>query len=230
MALAWACYDPPSMQQLSIDIVSDVVCPWCFIGSRRLELALAELPDVEARITFRPFLLDPGTPAEGVDLRDRIRQKYGDPEPLFRRVETAAKDSGVVIDFTKVRRGVPTLRAHTLLRRAALREDGDGEGWAQADLARSLFHAYFAEGRDVSAFDVLIDLGVAHGFDRAEVIAMLESPTELEATRDEAATALARGISGVPFTVIGGRYALSGAQPPELFKRTIERALAESAR
>jgi predicted DsbA family dithiol-disulfide isomerase len=212
------------MRSLSIDIVSDVVCPWCLIGSRRLELALAELPDVRAEITYRPFLLDPLTPPEGVDLRLRLRQKYGDPEPLFRRVEAAAKEAGVVIDFTRVRKGVPTLRAHTLLRRAALR--AGPESRPQADLAKALFHAYFAEGRDVSAFDVLIELGVAHGFDEAEVIALLEDPAELEATRAEAEAALARGIAGVPHTVVGGRFPVPGAQSPELFKRAIERALA----
>ncbi|MBL9026924.1 MAG: DsbA family oxidoreductase [Myxococcales bacterium] len=207
----------PSSRPLSIEIVSDFACPWCLIGTRRLEIALASLPDVAASWTYRPFLLDPSTPAEGVDLRDRLRRKYGDPEPLFRRVETAAKESGIALDFDKVRRGVPTLRAHTLSRLAI-------DKGTQRALARDLFDAYFLEGRDISAMDVLLELAQRHGFSRDETLEALESPSELDQTREEARAAAEAGITGVPFVVIDQRFAVPGAQAPEMFRRAIERA------
>src|SRR5580658_347341 len=102
---------------LSIDIVSDVICPWCFIGARRLDQALASLTEpITAEVSFHPFLLDPKTPPEGADLRERLRAKYGvDPERMFARVEAAARESGIPLDFSKVRRTPSTVAAHTLL-------------------------------------------------------------------------------------------------------------------
>lgn len=203
---------------LSIEIVSDFVCPWCLIGTRRLELALEELPDVPTTWTHRPFLLDPNTPAEGVDLRERLRRKYGDPEPLFRRVEVAARESGIALDFEKVRRGVPTLRAHTLSRSAI-------EKGTQRTFVRDVFEAYFVEGRDISAMDVLLDISSRHGFDREEALGLLESPRAIDETREEARAAAEGGITGVPFVVIDQRFAVPGAQSPDVFKRAVERAV-----
>jgi predicted DsbA family dithiol-disulfide isomerase len=157
------------MPSLRIDVVSDVVCPWCLIGTRRLELALAELPELEATVTYRPFMLEPGAPAEGRDLREHLRRKYGDPEPMFQRVEAVAREVGLPLDFGKVRRMVPTLRAHALSARAV-------EKGTQRALMSDLFEAYFLEGRDVSAMDVLLELGERHGFSRDEVIALVEDP------------------------------------------------------
>lgn len=206
------------MGTLHVEIVADIVCPWCFIGTRQLEIALESLPTVDADVVYRPFLLDPRAPSEGVDLRETLRRKYGDPEPLFRRVEHAAQAVGLAIDFEKIRRGVSTVRAHTLLR-AALPKG------TQRSLARAFFDAYFAEGRDVSAFDVLVELGVTHGFEEPEVVALLEDPRELGATRTEAAEAAARGVTGVPFTLIGHQVAVPGAQGADAFRRAVERAL-----
>ena len=199
-------------------MVSDFVCPWCLIGTRRLEIALESL-GVETTWVYRPFLLDPTTPPEGVDLRDRLRRKYGDPEPLFRRVEAAAKESGIDLDFARVRRGVPTLRAHTISRLAL------GRGTQHA-LARDLFEAYFLEGRDISAMDVLLEIAGRHGFSRAETLEVLESPTELEQTREEARAAAEAGVTAVPFVIVDQRFAVPGAQPPDVFRRAVERALA----
>src|SRR5688572_17419924 len=96
-------------RELRIEVVSDVVCPWCLIGSRRLDLALAQLPEVKADVVFRPFLLDPALPAQGDDLRSRLRRKFGDPEPLFRRVEKVARADGIDLDFSRVGRYASTL-------------------------------------------------------------------------------------------------------------------------
>ncbi len=232
----------PRMPSIDIDLVSDVVCPWCLIGTRHLDLALQGLPDVEARARFRPFLLDPETPAEGDDLRERLRHKYGgDPDAMFRRVEGVARAAGIPLDFAKVRRSVSTVRAHTLLRYAldpgAGGEGGEGReasmptaagdgGVAlQGRLARALFDAYFLAGEDIGQTDVLSAIAVREGLDESAVRRVLGDEDALADTRREALHAARQGISGVPFFILAGRFAVSGAQPPASLKSAIERAL-----
>jgi predicted DsbA family dithiol-disulfide isomerase len=206
------------MAVLPIDVVSDVICPWCFIGSRRLDQALEALPGVEATVTYRPFLLDPSTPAEGADLRQRLRAKYGmDPEAMFGRVEAAARSSGIPLDFSKVRRTPWTIPAHTLLRHAIAKG-------TQRALLKALFEAYFLEGRDIGEPDVLASLASRHGFEVDEAVRIARDDRELEQTREESAEAAAQGIRGVPFFVFDGRLAVSGAQTPEVLRAAIERA------
>lgn len=207
------------MRKLSIDVVSDVVCPWCLIGVHRLEQALEALPDVEAEVRFHPFLLDPSTPDEGVDLRERLRAKYGIPaERMFGRVEAAARESGIPLDFTKVTRSVATVRAHTLIRHALARG-------TQRALKKALLEAYFLEGRDVGDVDVLADIASHHGFDEDEARALVSDDEELRATRQAASRMASQGIDGVPFFILDQRLALSGAQPVETMKAAIARAL-----
>lgn len=206
---------------LSIAIVSDVVCPWCLIGTSRLEKALESFPDLEVEVTYLPFLLDPSTPPEGADLREQLRKKYGgDPESMFGRVEAAARETGLELDFAKVRRSANTVKAHTLLRHAL------GRG-TQRSLAKALFGAYFAEGRDVGSEGVLVELATAHGFTPDEAAALLHDERELAATRDEALAMAQQGIDGVPFFILGERLALPGAQPVEVFRGAIARARKE---
>jgi len=211
------------VKQLDIDIVSDVICPWCFIGSRRLEQALAPPPEgVEVGVTYRPFLLDPSTPKEGADLRERLRAKYGaDPEKMFASVEAAARSSGIPLDFSKVRRTPSTIAAHTLMRHAI-------DKGTQAALARALFEGYFLEGRDIGDGDVLAAIAGAHGFEAAEAIRIVRDEGELARTREEAGEAAASGVRGVPFFVLGGRRAVSGAQSVEVLRGAIGRAIAEA--
>jgi predicted DsbA family dithiol-disulfide isomerase len=186
-------------QPYRIEVVSDFVCPWCFIGTRRLEQALA---GKQASVAYRPFLLDPRIPNEGVDLRENLQKKFGrDPEGMFGRVEAAARESGIPLDFSKVRRYPSTVRAHALVRRA---ED-------QRALANALFEAYFLQGRDIGASDVLAEIA---GSSEVE-------ESELEAVRKEAREASAEGITGVPFFVFDGKLAVSGAQPPEVFEKAL---------
>jgi predicted DsbA family dithiol-disulfide isomerase len=207
------------MREISIDIVSDVVCPWCLIGVRRMEQAIASFPDLKAEIVFHPFLLDPSTPDEGTDLRDRLQKKYGvDPQVMFRRVEEAARESGIPLDFTKITRSVPTLRAHTLIRIA---EDRG----TQAALKKALLDAYFLEGRDVGSVDVLAEIAAQHGFEADEARALVRDPQELQLTRAAAAEITEQGVSGVPFFIVGKRFAFSGAQPVDAMKNVIARAL-----
>lgn len=208
------------MASLPVDIVSDVVCPWCFIGDRRLDLAIGSLPGpVDVSVTYRPFLLDPTTPPEGVDLRERLRAKYGaDPERMFATVEAAARSSGIALDFAKVRRTPSTVAAHTLLRKAI-------DKGTQRALVKALFAAHFLEGRDVGDPSVLAAIGARHGFDADEVTRLVRDEEELRRTREECAELAAGGIRGVPFFVFDGRLAVSGAQAPEVLRGAVERAL-----
>lgn len=201
-----------------IEVVSDVVCPWCFIGTANLEKALAERTDVSFEIEYQPFLLDPTTPAEGADLRERLRTKYGaDPEAMFGRVEAAAKNAGIPLDFAKVTRTPNTLAAHTLMRMAASKVQ-------PLEFAKALFSAYFLEGKDIGKPEVLAAIGAEHGLVEGDVLAFVTNQAELEATRRITQKQSARGIRGVPFFVLGGEYGVSGAQPPEVLLRAIDAA------
>ena len=205
-------------QTPTIDFISDVICPWCFIGLHRLEAALAEEGLKDATIAFHPFQLDPETPPEGADLRERLAAKFGgDPATMFARVEGAARESGIPLDFAKVRRTPNTLKAHTLIGRAL-------EKGTQQRLGRALFEAYFLEGKDIGVDAVLADIAAANGFERAETEALLADRSALDDTRAEAAAVSQQGIRGVPFTIFGGKLAVSGAQPTDVFRDVIRRA------
>jgi predicted DsbA family dithiol-disulfide isomerase len=213
------------MAPLRIDVVSDLVCPWCFIGTRRLEQAIASMgADGEGVVVaYHPFLLDPSTPAEGVDLRQQLRRKFGgDPEAMFKRVEASARETGIPLDFAKVTRMVSTVGAHTLLRHAAARG-------TQRALANALFGAYFLEGADLGQASALATVAESHGFAADEALRLSGDPTERRRTRDEAEESERRGVEGVPFFMFGDRLALSGAQPLKVFRSTIERARLEAS-
>ena len=202
----------------TIDFVSDVICPWCFIGFTRLQQALEKSGMNDAAITMRPFLLSADTPPEGTDLRESLQKRYGgDPEKMFSKVEAAAKASGIPLDFTKVRRTPNTLKAHALLTEAI-------DKGTQLPLAKALFHAYFLEGRDIGEDAVLGELGTAHGFTAEEVTKIVSDRKLLLDTREEAEEIASQGVSGVPFTIFDQRLAVSGAQSVEAFEAAIKQA------
>lgn len=203
---------------LSIAVITDVVCPWCLIGTERLEQALAKYDDLEVEVVYIPYLLDPKIPPEGVDLREHLAKKYrANPDTMFARVEAAALETGIPLDFKKVRRYPNTVKAHTLVRHAHARG-------THGALSKALFQAYFLEGRDVGSDDVLVDLAKQHGFKEADARAILADDAELEQTRKDARGAAEQGIGGVPFIVFANEYAISGAQPVELFQQAIDKA------
>jgi predicted DsbA family dithiol-disulfide isomerase len=208
---------------LTIDVFSDVVCPWCYIGTERLEGVLAELGDqVAVTVALHPFLLDDTTPVEGVEIAAMLRQKYGaDPAAMFARVEGAARESGQALELARQPRMYPTVLAHTLLRHAAAKG-------TQRALSRALFRANFDEGRNIADVAVLTEVAAAHGFAADEVARRLGDPAELAETRRDAAAANRGGIRGVPFFVFGGTHAVSGAQPAATLKQAIVE-LAKSA-
>ncbi len=205
-----------------IDIVSDVVCPWCFIGTRRLMQALAKTA-IDADIEYQPFLLQPDTPPGGDDLRAVLKRKYGgDPARMFVGVERAAKDTGIALHFANVTRSCNTIAAHTLL--GAARALG-----TQAALAQALFAAYFLEGNDIGDVRVLTALADAHGFAAGDAVALLDDAAARKSTLQKAQQAATDGITGVPFFILDGRVAVHGAQPVEHFVAALEHARAAPA-
>lgn len=207
------------MRVLDIAVVSDVVCPWCYIGHQRLSQALDGLA-LETSVSFLPFLLDASIPPEGADLRATLRGRYGaDPEPMFRRVEGAAADAGLALDFARVTRWPSTIGAHTLIRHAEPRG-------TQAGLVRALFDAYFVEGLDVGDGRVLAQVAAPHGFEADEVTRLVADAAEQQTTRAMAEALARQGVRGVPTFVFGQRLAVSGAQPVEVLRRAIREAAA----
>lgn len=210
---------------LTIDVVSDFVCPWCYIGTRRLDQVLTSMPEVApATVRYRPFLLDGSVPPQGADLRQWLRRKYGaDPEAMFARVEAQARSTGIPLDFSRVQRYASTVAAHTLLRHAL-------EKGTQRALADALFTAYFIEGKDIGDAGVLVPIAQGHGFSEAEALKLVGDADELERTRAEATALSQEGITGVPFFVLNERLAFSGAQPADVFRAAIREALTGGTR
>ncbi|HUR42790.1 MAG TPA: DsbA family oxidoreductase [Aestuariivirga sp.] len=207
---------------VSIDIVSDVICPWCFVGKRRLDAALASLGDIVAEVSWHPFLLDGSIPKEGMDRRDYLTRKFGAErlKTLHDPLLAAAKEAGAPMDFAAIKRTPNTLDAHRLLR------------WSQAvgkqhDMAERLFMAYWNEGKDIGDKQVLAAEAGAVGLDAAEIKELLDGEADLAEIKAEIQRAAEMGITGVPTFLIAGRYAVVGAQSPEVLKGAILQAVGE---
>jgi predicted DsbA family dithiol-disulfide isomerase len=203
---------------MRIDAVIDFVCPWCFIGHARLSEALSQRPQVVAEVVPRAYLLDPAVPEDGYDLRERLRKRYGvDPERMFERVEGAARESGIDLDFAGIRRYPSTLRAHALARFAR------GERRAEATVSE-IFAAYFLRGEDIGEVPVLVRIARAAGLEENAARGALTDAGELEAVRTEADAMRRRGIDGVPFFSIDERAFIRGAEPVHAMLAAIDRA------
>ena len=197
-------------EPLTVEIVSDVVCPWCYVGKRNLEQALAEA-GVPVSVSWRPFQLDPTIPPEGKSRRDYLVAKFGSLErirPAHERLEKLGEELGIPFAFDRIAVSPNTLDAHRLIRWAA-------DAGVESGIVEALFRAYFVEGRDIGSRDVLADIAEANGMERSEIAARLESAEDRDIVRQEIEAAQRIGVTGVPTFILAGRYALVGAQPPE---------------
>jgi predicted DsbA family dithiol-disulfide isomerase len=199
-----------SVKTISIDVVSDVICPWCFLGKRRLDKALASLPDVKAEVAWRPFFLDPTIPPEGIDRRTYLVNKFGEARlaSLHAPFEEAIRNEGVPYKFDKITRTPSTLDAHRLIRWSHV----TGK---QHETAERLFIAYWCEGRDIGDRHVLADLARDVGLDAEDVAAKLAAGTDSDTVLREADQAIRIGVQGVPCFILAQRHGLSGALPAE---------------
>lgn len=207
---------------LKVDVFTDVVCPWCLVGSARLDTALAALPDdVEVVVENHPFYLDPSVPPEGVDVGEMLREKYGkDPREMWARVEGEAKKAGIDLDLSQQPRMFNTAKAHTITRLAK-------PMGIQHELANAIAEAYFLEHRQINDDNVLADIAVAFGYDRGDALDAMNDENELSITEQLATQAAQQGIRGVPFFIFGEKYALSGAQPDEVFAKALAQTIEE---
>ena len=210
---------------VSIDVVSDAVCPWCFIGKRKLDAALAMIDDLSFEVNWRPFQLDPTIPPGGISRREYMSRKFG-PEriaEIHARLETVGRDAGIAFAFDKIERSPNTLDAHRLIR------------WAQASKSQGavverLFSLYFTQGGDIGDRDLLAQVAGENGLDAKEIRSRLDTTQDAAAVQEEIATAVRIGVNGVPFFILAGRFGVSGAQPAEVLANAIRKAAAEPQR
>lgn len=211
---------------LHIDIYSDIVCPWCYVGKRRLERALTLLkPEERPSVSWRPFELNPTMPAEGMDRKTYLEAKFGSVhrvESMFELLREAGKQSGIAFAFDRMSKVPNTFDAHRLVRLA-------GQHGRQDQVVESFFRGYFEEGADLSHRDPLIALAEGGGLERHRVVNCLESDEEGKAVRDEEQKGLQLGIRGVPYFHRHGLVGLSGAQPPAVMAEWLRQQSGEQA-
>lgn len=205
-----------------IEVYSDIACPWCYIGERRLERALAERPEIKAECHWRAFQLQPDLPAEGMPWRDLLDAKFGGAaraETIFARVAAAGAPDGIDFRFDRMVNAPNTRDAHRLIAYAAAQD----KEWP---MATALFAAHFTEGRDVGDRDELVAIAASAGVDPDAARAFLASDEGVAEVAESQTLAYRRGVQGVPLYVFNGKYALSGAQPLEVFHEVFDAVLA----
>ena len=210
---------PPA--PLTIDIVSDAVCPWCYVGKRKLEAALAMKAGVAVEVRWRPYQLDPTIPPGGLPRQDYMAKKFGSAErvaEIYARIEGVGRDAAIPFAFNKIVRSPNTLDAHRVIRWAA-------SAGVQDAVVERLFKAFFEDGEDIGEPAALARLAGEAGLDAELVRELLSGEADKDAVRAEIAEAQRLGVTGVPFFIIGGRYAVSGAQSAEVLASAIESAL-----
>jgi predicted DsbA family dithiol-disulfide isomerase len=216
-----------------IDIVSDVVCPWCYIGKRKLEGALAQLrvrePGIAIAQRWHPFQLNPEMPAEGMSRSDYVEAKFGGKAraaDVYARVRAVGAEMGLALDFARIARQPNTLDAHRLI--AWAQQQGDA---SKADaLVEALFHGFFVEGRRLDDREELARMAMDAGFHAEQVRAFLASAALRSEVESEDREARGAGISGVPFFIFNGRTAVSGAHDPPTLLEAIAASRSEELR
>jgi predicted DsbA family dithiol-disulfide isomerase len=213
---------------ITVDVVSDVVCPWCFIGQKRLDRAIAAVGDVDVHIRWRPFQLDPTIPPQGKDRHEYMLAKFGSDErirEIHGRIEPLGEVEGISFAFDTIKVAPNTLDAHRLIRWAG----AAGEA-VQNRLVRRLFQLNFEEGANIGDHAVLIEAAREAGMDASVVATLLPTDADVEAVRTEIATASRMGISGVPCFLLEGKYAVMGAQDADTLADAIRQVAAAKAR
>ncbi|CAB9494282.1 DsbA family oxidoreductase [Alteromonas macleodii] len=211
------------VQKVTVNMVSDVVCPWCIVGYQRLQEAIKTLDNIEVDIKFHPFELNPNMPAEGQNLREHIMEKYGISEQQSvenrARLVQAGEELGFAFNFTDDSRMQNTFKAHQLIHFAA-------QNGLEEEMKLSLFNAYFTDGKDVNDLGVLVELAESVGLDKTEAEAVIKSEKYAQVVREEETLWMQRGIQSVPTFVIGNQ-GVAGAQEPETLAAFIAKAASQ---
>ena len=207
---------------MQIDVISDTVCPWCFIGKRRLARAMAARPDIPFDVKWRPYQLDTDIPKEGYDRQAYMRAKFGDDPmkivEMHKLIAAEGAKEGIEFDFAAIQRRPNTLDSHRLIR------------WAEAagvqdEVVERLFIAYFENGEDIGDIRILYEIADLCGMDGREVAELLETDADRALVEREDQLAREMGVTGVPAMIFGGKLAVSGAREPEMLVAVIDRVL-----
>lgn len=206
---------------MQIDVIADTVCPWCFIGKRRLARAMAMRPDIAFDVKWRPYRLDPTVPREGMDRRAYMRMRFGsDPMKIVemhKQIIAEGEKDGIAFNFEAIARRPDSMNSHRLIR------------WAEAagvqdDVVEQLFIAYFENGDDIGDIRILSDIADLCGMDGFEIAELLESDADIAMVEREDRLAREMGVTGVPAMIFGGRLAVSGARDADVLLSIINRA------
>jgi predicted DsbA family dithiol-disulfide isomerase len=209
---------------IRLDIFSDPVCPWCYVGKANLDRALAQHPDHPFAIQWHPFQLNPEMPAEGVAKRAYLEQKFGGKarvDAIHERLREVARNAGVLMDPDKPQRMPNTLNAHRLIHWAGI------EGVQQA-VVDALMRAYWVEGRDIGDLETLADIAGENGMDRAATLRLLQSDADADDLLARDQDARQKGVNAVPTFLIAQQYVVSGAQPPDTWEKVIAELVGRS--
>ncbi len=215
----------PPKARLTVEVVHDLVCPWCFLGVRRLMATLRRRPDLVCDIVWRPFLLNPDMPRAGMTRYDYVIRKFGGEERarrLYASITEIGRGEGIAFRFERIRRAPSSVDAHRLVRWA-------GRSGRAAAAIEAIFYAFFTDGKDIGDLAVLIGVAEGIGLSPAAARTFLLSDIETEAVHADNLRAHRLGINGVPCFVVSGTYAVAGAQEPEVIERLLDVAAVEAA-
>jgi predicted DsbA family dithiol-disulfide isomerase len=210
---------------MKIDIISDTICPWCLVGKRRLEAALAQRPDLDVEIYWHPFQLNPEMPDGGIGRPDYLQEKFGEPNypsGMLDNLISAGKSVDFEFKFDTMSRVPNTVSSHRVIRWAT-------EAGLQDELVEDLFHRYFIENEDIGDISVLSEAAGRAGMDADSIAERLQSDEDAEVVRTEDKYAREMGIRAVPTFIFDGKMALQGAQPPEAFLQLFKKLEESSA-
>lgn len=210
---------------MQITIISDTVCPWCFIGKRRFERALAMRPQEKLEVVWQPFQLNPTMPTGGMERKSYLAAKFGGPERAERQIERlrqTGREEGIDFDFAAIKRTPNTVNSHRLVHFAGL-------AGRQEAIVEALFCAFFIDGLDLGILDNLTEIGAANGLNGDELRGYLSGDSDRAHVQALDEKARQAGITGVPCYVVDGKFAVSGAQSPEIFHQIFELARRDSA-
>jgi len=216
--------DTKETDAIKLDIMSDPICPWCYIGKTHLDKALADHPDHPFAIEWHPFQLNPTMPREGMDRRDYLEHKFGGKDGAVRAyapILENAQGAGLTIDFEGMKRTPNTLDAHRMIHWAGIESK-------QTQMVDALFAAYFVDARDIGNAEVLADIADGIGMDASLITRLLQSDADIEDIRARDAHSRQMGISSVPTFIVAGKHAVPGAQPPALWSKVIAELTAPS--
>ena len=215
----------PPKARLSVEVVHDLVCPWCYLGARRLLRTLRRRPDLLVDLVWRPFLLNPDMPRLGMARSDYVVRKFGGEDRarrLYSSIAEIGRSEGVQFRFDRVRRTPSSVDAHRLVRWA-------GRFGRATEVVEALFAAHFSDGRDLGDPGVLCAVAAACGLDPIAARALLAGDAELDGVQADNLRAHRLGINGVPCFVVAGRHAIAGAQEPEVIERLLDVAAVDMA-